>query len=601
MSKSKGPSLSQIAATWEAPQNKTDEAVRRILQAVDSPRSLAVWLLYSNNEHQQLIELEIDAAHYRSDKFKDQRSAFRDDYLATNLLLKADFLSLEADPKAAARAKFLRNEERCRGTNRRFVDLGRDPEFTGDRVWLLNATIRKISKLLGESPGGESSFCPVEWFDACSWGPGTTALMKGIDTGPQNKFRAERGITKDLLELVRDCFPVAYPRWWSWLTRQKNRFNGHPFIECSSSVFFTVKKNVKEERCAAQEPGINMWFQKGLGTMLQRRILRYGGVDLRDQKRNGLLAFYASMSSRLATIDFSSASDLIATEVVRTLLPPRWFEVLWSARSHSCNMDGSVLRLEKFSSMGNGFTFPLQSLIFLAAALAVCERIRCGDEYVGVFGDDVVIPAEAYAMFADFCSFLGLKVNGNKSFHSGFFRESCGEHYLRGYDCRPLHLEERLSDAPSVFKLANQLRRFATRNMYYGGDRRFLGVWSFLKGLVPKKIRFVIPEGYGDGGFVGNFDEARPYIRRANGQVEGYHYTAVVHQPVAVRKGSKDLPILLFGLHRLGSSAYSPEDVDWVKFVPDLLSENENCRRTTRQVVKHDLLVPVWPDLGPWL
>lgn len=122
----------------------TDSAIRHFFSALDTPRSLAAWLLYESGDHQQLVELEVNPLHY------NDAEKFRDDYVATNFLAKADFLKLDISKKDAAMVKFHKFEELCRETNRRFESPALDPKNIGPNVWLLNATKRKIEGILGE-------------------------------------------------------------------------------------------------------------------------------------------------------------------------------------------------------------------------------------------------------------------------------------------------------------------------------------------------------------------------------------------------------------------------------------------------------------------
>jgi hypothetical protein len=45
---------------------------------------------------------------------------------------------------------------------------------------------------------------------------------------------------------------------------------------------------------------------------------------------------------------------------------------------------------------------------------------------VRVFGDDMIVPLDAWPLVCDMLSALGLKVNTDKTFGTGKFRESCG-------------------------------------------------------------------------------------------------------------------------------------------------------------------------------
>jgi hypothetical protein len=466
-----------------------------------------VWLLWKHSEYSQLVELSVNPMQYNN------AASFRDDYAATMLLSKADFIPLEVSKKDAAIKKFFRFEDQCRVTNRSLINLGANPKYTGSNVWMLNATIQKIAKILG-------GFSPEELVDSCNWGPGSSTLLKGAHVSGANKFEADNGITSDLYSLVGGWFSTAYPLWDKHLTeRSESRFT----IQAGNKIV-TVPKNSKTDRVIAIEPGINLWFQKGIGSMIRRRLQRWG-VDLNDQTRNQELSKQASLhvewsDASLATIDFSSASDSISRETVNLLISGDWLSILTATRSPFGTLDNKPVRWQKFSSMGNGYTFELESLIFYAAALSARELVGCDGE-VSVYGDDVILPTQCVSTFHQFCDFLGFTINDEKSFFSSQFRESCGSHYFNGTDVKPFYLKSRLSTLSSVFKLANSVRLFAHRcNSHRSCDARFRACYSGFIRRVPKNLRFFVPAGYGDGGFASNFDEATP--ARAKHGIEGF-------------------------------------------------------------------------------
>lgn len=497
----------------------TDDAILNYLSSLDTPRSLAVWLLYSLDEHDQLSSLEISPLDYVDS------SLFRLDYLATNFLAKSDFLHLLVSKKEAAMKKFLMFEELCGKTNSRFRFPLLDSLTNESSSWLLNATKRKIESILGE-------FSADEFVDRCNWGPGVSTLLKGEEVSAYNKFQSETGITRDLHAFIKPWFSMAYPLCHLHLTSQGRVNDG--FTYEVGNVVVTVPKNSKTDRVIAIEPGWNLWFQKGLGAMIRRRLGRFG-VDLNNQGVNQHYCCKAAVSGHLATVDFSSASDSISTEVVRELLPPRWFSVLDVARSKFGRNGTDAFKWKKFSSMGNGFTFELESLIFFSAAHAVCDLLQVSCFDISVYGDDVIIPVEAFPLYSEFCAFLGFLVNRGKSFSSGYFRESCGSHYFEELDCKPVYLKGKLTNPQSVYKLANAVRLVAHR---FGNkqtcDRRFLRCWRFLYKVVPKPLRFGIPLGYGDGGFVMNFDEATPPLAKRPHELtwEGYSIMVVAETGV---------------------------------------------------------------------
>lgn len=595
MSSKKHSELAKLARTHHVAESVTDSAIFDFLSALDCSYSLKIWLLYSNKEYQQLVDQDIEPLDYNDPE------SFRDSYAAYCFLSKANFFKLDVSKKQAAFTKFFKYEEQCKETNRRFLNLALDPNYHGSNVWLLNATIRKVSMILGD-------FSPEELVDKADWGPGVTTMLKGEHVSAINKFHCENGITRDLYSLVGrwfehgSCFSDAYPLWSKHLSA---RFGEQMFNFQVGNSIVTVPKNSKTDRVIAVEPGINLWFQKGIGRMISRRMLRWG-VDLSDQSRNQELARLGSIrygSSALATVDFSSASDSIARELVREILPPQWFQLLNLCRTPVGVHNKTPIRWEKFSSMGNGFTFELESLIFFAAALAVCEFSGVSTEEVSVFGDDVIIPKDCYELFASFSAFLGFTVNKDKSFSSSYFRESCGAHWFDGTDCKPIFLKERLSNVQSIYKLANSVRTFShRRNSYCGCDSKFRGTWYHLLKRVPKPLRLWSSLGFGDSGFIVNFDEATPSLA-ANG-IEGYYTTVLVDS--AVKQNFDEEGLLLARLRGIvGSSIFmirkKPGRIR-LTFppLPDEPYGNSYALRGRTRVQVGRLLVPQWYNLGPW-
>jgi len=229
--------------------------------------------------------------------------------------------------------------------------------------------------------------------------------------------------------------------------------------EVEGAVLFTVPKNADIDRCACKEPDINMFLQKGVGNHIRRRLLRFG-QNLNDQGINRLLAREGSLTGSLATIDLSSASDTINTVVVESLLPSDWFEYLNSIRSPVVSVDGETFRTAMFSSMGNGFTFELESLLFWSLMKSV-SYFRGNRGAVSVYGDDLIVPAMDYESYLWVLAKFGFIPNAKKSFGTGSFRESCGGHYFAGEDVTPFYLKKPPSLVTDLIRVCNQLRRWA--------------------------------------------------------------------------------------------------------------------------------------------
>lgn len=563
-SKNHSKDVVKLVRDFRVPSQFTDDSILDILSSFNCPRALTVYLLYKHGEHQQLVDLDIDPCHY------NDPWSFRDAYGATLFLSKSNFLKLDLNREQAAFSKFFKYEELCRSTNERFRRPLLDPLYKGANVALLDATRRKIERILGTYTGDE-------FVDLSNWGPGVTTLLKGECVSATNKFHLENGITRDLYSLVNTWFPHAYPLWGAHLTA---KYTEHWANYQVGNKIVTVPKNSKTDRVIAIEPGLNLWFQKGIGKMISRRLARFG-IDLSDQGRNQFLSRQGSLTSSLATIDFSSASDSISLEVVRYLLPNRWLTLLEKTRSVFGTHDNTLIRWEKFSSMGNGFTFELESLIFYAAALAVCEYSGVSSANVSVFGDDVIIPNELSDLYSSFCAFLGFRVNTDKSFSSSYFRESCGSHWFDGVDVKPIFLKERVRNAQAVYKLANSVRNLAhRRNSHYGCDARFHRCWRNLYRGVPKLLQLTTSRETGDAGFAVNFDEASPPAAR-NG-IEGFRPLVLLE--TGLTGFSDGLEMLLTRLKVPSIQEYG----------------NTYTLRCRTRISASRILVPRWYNYGPW-
>lgn len=583
---------------FSLPRADLDRIVEEFFIALDSPLSLSCLILYRHGDFEQLVQKEIDPGQY------NDPLQFRDDFAAISFLRKNTFLKTGTDLRAVAISSFKTSEEACKVTNRRFQDLAFDPQFQGSNVWLLNALTRKIARVLGD-------FSIEELFDRGSWGPGVTTLIKGKDVSASRKFREENGITTYAYQLLEPLLSMAYPRWFD-----ETKLSTLRFLDANQVI--TVPKNAKTDRTIAIEPGLNSWFQLAAGKSIRKR-LRKAGFDLNSDKRNQSGALTGALTGRLATVDFSSASDTIAARVVEEILPRDWFIVLDALRSHSYNLDGETLPYAKFSAMGNGFTFELESLIFICAALVVCEYQGLDLAELSVFGDDIIIPVEAFEQYRSFCTFLGFTVNSRKSFSTGYFRESCGSYFFSGLDCKPIFLKDIINGAKSLYKLANAVRILAhRRNLFCGCDARFLPVWRYLNRCVPIALRALGPRSSGDACIHVNFDEGTPRIARDAWC--GFLHSAFLDRPVCVSDENPSLILARVWSLRGGGLNNLPSDtlvssrvvshidslralaLEFQRDNPSSLSHNNDIglRSVTRTKFKHNVFAPQWYNFGPW-
>lgn len=248
------------------------------------------------------------------------------------------------------------------------------------------------------------------------------------------------------------------------------------------SRFSTVPKNNEKRRPINIEPFGNILTQRSVGNWIRSEIHRIWDLDLNTLADTHRVRIQGVRS--IATIDLKNASDSISLELCRFLLPARLYRVLARTRSDMVlGLDGNYHITKKISSMGNGFTFELMTLILTA----VCKVL---DSQATVFGDDIIIQSDQAARLIQLLESVGLKVNIDKTFTEGPFRESCGanyhedEGYIESYDFK---YPESIGDCvlvwnkvvrmaakyPTFKKLKDTLYRSLPAALHGGPDHRF--------------------------------------------------------------------------------------------------------------------------------
>ena len=517
-------------------------------------------------------------------------SAFRDAYLVSEILSKYPFEVDGLDRASEAIRRFQSSEAQCSLTNSTVRVDTRDPVTGVSWFAVLETARRKISNLLDPL---ETEFSWDQAEAHCGVGPGATTSLPRASSDAYYKFGHKPDVTQDCA-LLAWCAVYRIPVWFETLT--KSRPTGvwvEDYARFPPDVIFnivpgnrvtTVPKNAKTDRVIAIEPDLNMYLQKGLGGLIRRRLRRVG-VDLNDQTNNQRLAREGSLDGRLATVDFSSASDTISKEIVEELLPPAWLLGLKQTRS-PCGVlpDGSICQYEKFSSMGNGYTFELESLIFWALAQASCDLV--GDkEVVSVYGDDLIVSnsPKTRALLSFAFSRAGFTLNEKKSFWDGPFRESCGKHFYNGDDVTPFYIKHPLRTAWDVYTLANNIRRWS--RLSFGLDSRLKRVYDTVVDILPTDLQVKIPDGFGDVGLIADWDESLPVFDRGLQQ-----WRCRCIQPRVRKRTVTGAPLLTKWFHTAGA----------------LPSSNKSKVQELPRVVFTDysvgnLVVRQWQDFGPWL
>jgi hypothetical protein len=219
-----------------------------------------------------------------------------------------------------------------------------------------------------------------------------------------------------------------------------------PVMTPESRLFFVPKTSAISRTCCT-EPLVNMMIQKAISHWFEFS-LSCVGINLSTQAElNKNLARIGSKERSFGTADLTSASDSTSWALIQWAFNSRR-DILGLLSASRCDRavlpDGETIELGMISTMGNGFTFSLETLIFVSAVLTVYEKRKLNfsnrSKPYGVFGDDIVVKTEMFDEVVSLLELLGYEVNGDKSFNSGPFRESCGGDYYNGLDVRGVYL-----------------------------------------------------------------------------------------------------------------------------------------------------------------
>jgi hypothetical protein len=255
---------------------------------------------------------------------------------------------------------------------------------------------------------------------------------------------------------------------------------GSRVVEGNRLAFVPKTREISRVTCT--EPSINMFYQLGLGAVLSRRLDSVFMIEPTQPYWNRQLARAGSRGGHLATLDLSSASDSISLRMLRAILPSDFMSWLEMLRSPMCRLpDGRDIELHMVSTMGNGYTFQLETMLFACVVSAVyrqmgitlvcrgyvnddprkakAERV---DSNFAVWGDDIICDVRAARRVRRLLDLLGFEVNAEKSFEdpNDPFRESCGYDFYAGEDVRGVYMTT-LKTVHSRFALVNRLNRWS--------------------------------------------------------------------------------------------------------------------------------------------
>lgn len=469
------------------PFESIDRVIRALCADCGTARAAEVLKLYKAREWRKLLSLRVNPADY-----SDPEEYFKDAFI-TDFLRKVEVDIPGVDLVAEAVSLFREIEKVNESTNCRLSRfMSQQGPFEDHADVRVSDFLSEVRKTVGDILG------PVPDAITVRFGPGATFRDQGVYTTIPDKITAIPTATPSSLCLL----PFWWESAWGRSVAAEQLFNSPEVVR--GNRFTTVAKDGLKRRGICIEPSLNVGFQLDVGKILKRRLMRVG-IDLIDGKQIQMsMAKRGSRDGDLATIDLSNASDTMSYNCVKLLLPKRWFDVLDSLRSPFTQVDGEWTRLSKFSSMGNGFTFELETTIFAAVVMTLARlktvELKPGTNF-GVLGDDIICPVSLFQDVVGALKFLGFTPNPKKTFGEGPFRESCGGDYFNGVAVRPHYVETIPSEPCDLISLANGLRRAYNQDPTCSDARRaWLGrARAICIGLLPAAVRSCRgPDNMGD-------------------------------------------------------------------------------------------------------
>jgi hypothetical protein len=406
-----------------------------------------------------------------------------------------DPILVGTDPEGTALEKWQASEHKCKLVNQQFRSFS---TLWSPHEGLLERVRGYISHVIGETPNMK------EIYELCDYTAGASVGVHGNATNIGRKLSSNWSVSPSAYLHYFNAL-AANPSLLRPLCEERKYGDQEASVVCwdQSSIFRKfqeravvvthniigfVPKTARTYRSIAVEPTGNAFVQKGIDLVLRKKLQKIG-IDLSDQRRNQYFAKFGSEDwlapNGFCTIDLSSASDSIALEMCRSVLPYDWFVLLNEVRSREYSLNGTTHKYEKFCSMGNGFCFPLESLIFTAICYAAGAGIPRRDFVV--YGDDIIVRKTHFDRVIQTLSLFGFTPNHDKTFSEGPFRESCGADWYKGEDVRPYTLDHELDSCQSLFKFLNLSRRNARTSAF------FSGVYSMVIGWIPTRLRLYRP------------------------------------------------------------------------------------------------------------
>lgn len=513
----------------------TDELVLAACRDSSSNFAANVARAVSSHDYNLLMQVKMGPP----ELYPDGITYLRDAQILA-LVKKYPFWQTSHNPTVEAYKAFIAAEIKCHQTNNRLLS---DDRFTASSAvhGIMLLAQKKIASILGPLPA-------VSDLDF-QFGPGAAYSVKK-NTSPLDKLAATLDVTAesvdDAQEYLRSC-----PGWRpnDLFDPEQETLGVQPLLSLTTVVgdrITTVPKTALTDRTIAIGPLVNVLMQKGYGGVIRERMKKCNNLN-KNESLHKTRARSASVAGDLATVDLKAASDTIAFALVLQLLPFDWFDALDRVRSHRYEIEGKVYTYSKFSAMGNGFTFELESLIFYALAFSTAEFLNLETSRISTFGDDIIIPTPAYTLLKEVLEYCGFTLNSEKSYCAGPFRESCGGDFFLGMPVRPFYLKDKLTYR-TLFLLHNFLVRTGHQFIH-------CNLYRFVRKLLGKQVIrwYKSSDSYSDGVL---YDPSAP--------TAGFYYVELRLKGCrkdSFKKGRWGIAAILY--RNLNSKRVTESDIEW--------------------------------------
>jgi len=273
-------------------------------------------------------------------------------------------------------------------------------------------------------------------------GPG--AVSTGEEVGEKSNFSRLYRHTE-----VMYPFTEYFMLGLTQVADQLDYIAGLEVLEYGTAHVVLVPKDSRGPRLISKEPLELQWIQQGLRSLIYEWVERHpmtrGFVNFTNQSVNRMLALDASRTQQYVTLDMKDASDRVTLKLVERLFSGTpLYDALLASRSACTRLpDGRIVRLSTFAPMGSAVCFPIEALCFYALAVSVLRiHSKRSIRYplVYVYGDDIIVESDDYALLQQYFPMVGLLFNREKCCVAGFFRESCGCDAFLGVEVTPIRM-----------------------------------------------------------------------------------------------------------------------------------------------------------------